>query len=219
MNGPRSLAAASLVAALVVAPVSPASAGKAKRPPDLSGQWRLDPSRTELPRPRAGRGEWGGRGGGGFPGGRGGFPGGRGGAPGGRGGDWGGRRGGDHGRGPADSARAGAARLARLPNWIRIDETLDHVTIRDSTGLALLEVVTSAKERAEDRPSSAVLLLGGTWKGDRLEVERTGPRGGRITEKYRLEDKGRTLVIETRIEPNGRRPAMTLKRVYSRVES
>jgi hypothetical protein len=219
MSGGRGLAAAALAAALAVAPVTTATAGKAKQPPDLSGQWRLDPSRSELPRPRGDRGAWRGRGGAGGPRGRGGFPGDRGGLPSGRRGDWGGPRGGDEGRGPADSARAGAARAPRLPQWIQIKETPDHVTISDSTGMALLDVVTRAKEGATEESSSAVLLLDGKWKGDRLEVARTGPRGGKVTEEYRLEDRGRTLVIETRIEPGGGRPAMSFKRVYSRVNS
>lgn len=199
---------ASLVAALAATSPSPAAAGKAKQPPDLSGQWRLDPSRSEGPRGREGRGSWRGRrgGGGGFPGG-------------GRGGGWGGGRGADEARGPADSTRGSAGRMARLPDWIRVDETAGHVVFSDSTGAALLEVLTGGSADGAGHGSVAVLQLEGKWNGDRLQVERSGPRGGKIVEKYKLEDEGRTLVIETKIESNGRRPSMSFKRVYIRLES
>jgi hypothetical protein len=229
MPGPRRLlvsaarwaVTASLAAALAVAPGA-ASAGKPKAPPDLSGQWRLDPSKSENPAPRGGRGGWGGRGGGGggFPGGRGGWGGRRGGEGGeGGGGEEGGRERGGEGRGQADSTRAMMTRAIRLPDWLRIDETGDHVTFSDSTGVQLLEVVTSEAADSTATPSRALLLVDGTWKGDRLQVERTGPRGAKITSKYTLKDKGRTLEIETKIESNGPRPSMTFKRVYDKVTS
>jgi hypothetical protein len=206
---------ASLAAALAATAPSPVAAGKANQPPDLSGQWRLDPSRSESPRGSGGRGSWRGRrgGGGGVPGGRGGFPGGRG------GGGWGGGRGEDEARGPADSTRRTAARMTRLPDWIRVDETAGHVVFSDSTGAALLEVRTGGSADGAGHGGAAALQLEGKWNGDRLEVERTGPRGGKIVERYQIEDRGRTLVVETKIDSNGRRPSMSFKRVYSRVES
>jgi hypothetical protein len=215
----RWLTAASMAAALAVLPAAHAEAGKAKQPPDLSGEWRLDPTRSESPHPRAGRGGWGGRGGGGFPGGRRGGRGGGGMGGGMEGGMRGGERGGDEDRGPADSTRGGAARMGRLPDWIRIDATAGRVLFSDSTGAALLLVRTGSGGTGAEAEPGARLELDGTWKGDRLEVKETGPRGGKVEQQYQLEDKGRTLVIQTKIEPSGPRPSITVKRVYNRVES
>jgi len=94
------------------------------------------------------------------------------------------------------------------------------VVLSDSAGTALVEILTGAAAgNAGERGTAAILQLEGKWKKDRLEVERTGPRGGTMKETYRLEDKGRTLVVETKIESAGRRPAMSFKRVYQRVVS
>lgn len=217
MSRVRWIPAAGLAGALAVAIASPAFAGKTTQPPDLSGQWLLDRSRSETPSPRGGMGGWGGRhgGGGGFPGGGGGFPGGRAG-----GGEWGREPRGEEEGGPADSTR-GAGRTARLPDRIRIRESGGNVVVSDSTGADLLEIRAAGPAGSADArgASAATVLLDGKWKGDRLEVERTGPRGGTIKETYRLEDKGRSLVVETKIERNGRRPAMSFKRVYERVSA
>jgi hypothetical protein len=94
------------------------------------------------------------------------------------------------------------------------------VLLGDSTGTTLLDILTAGGESGDAGGTSvAALELRGKWKEDRLVVERTGPRGGTITESYRIEDKGRTLVIETKIESDGRRPAIRFKRVYDRVGS
>jgi hypothetical protein len=96
--------AATLTCAAIPAP---ARAAEGTSPPDLTGQWRLDPKRSDTMRPMSGGGErgrrggmpgggpgGGGPGGGGFPGGGGGFPGG---GPGGGGGFSGGGPGGGQG--------------------------------------------------------------------------------------------------------------------------
>jgi len=193
----------------------------AKSPPNLAGLWRLDPEKSETPGAQGGHGGWGG-GGGGSGGGGGGWGGhhhggmGGGGGGGGMGGGWGHHGGGDHegmGGGPPDSARMGGAMARRLPDLIRIEQTATSVSIGDSAGTALLQVTTPASSN-DTVPATAADQVQGKWDGVKLEYKRPGPNGHDITQRVYLEDKGRTLVLETKIPANGERPGRDFKRVY-----
>ncbi|HEY2953639.1 MAG TPA: hypothetical protein VGK89_00140, partial [Candidatus Eisenbacteria bacterium] len=56
------------------------------------------------------------------------------------------------------------------------------------------------------------------WHGAHLISERTGARGGSITQEFELDDQGKKLTIRTRVEGRGGRPPLELKRVYNRSE-
>ncbi len=172
-----------------------ALAKSAKPGADLSGNWRLDREHSDRP---GGRGP-------GWPrmGHEGGGPG-----P----GAWDGRPGqGGWGNRP----RRGAGMRLRLPETFRIEQTATLIRIADSTGTVLQEITTGKPgAAAEEAPR-----VSGHWKDERLAVQRSGPRGGTLTETYSLEDGGRTLVIRTQIEPGGDRPGRELKRVYRRVRA
>ncbi len=185
---------------MIAGGVTSARAESAKQPPDLSGEWRLDPSKSDTPgRPSGGgllRGpRMGGRGGGGFPGGR---------EDGGRGG-W----------GRADEGSGGGQRM-RVPDFMRIVESAGFVRLEDSSGTALREIATRGGAADTTSLPSGVPRLLGEWKGDRLEVKHENARGGTITETYALDGKGRSLVLTTKFE--GRR-TFEFKRVYERVDA
>jgi hypothetical protein len=117
-----------------------------------------------------------------------------GGEAGGSGGGWGGRGGGRHGG--EDGSAAG--RAGRLPDLMRVAQTGTTVSFEDSAGVAVREDT-------------------GEWKGDKLVVHRAGPRDSKITETISLEDKGKSLKIDTKIESSGGDMSpREFKRVYSR---
>ena len=189
----------------------------AKTAPSLAGLWRLDPSKSDMPGGHGGgHGGWGagagGAGGGAWGGGH--HHGGMGG-DGGMGGGFG-HHGGHEGMGggPPDSTRMGGAMARRLPDLIRIQQTANDVTFADSAGSALLQVLTSTSNAGAPEPGAQAEQFTGKWNGDHLEFKRPGPGGQDVTQKIHLEDKGRTLVIETKIPGNGERPGRDLKRVY-----
>jgi hypothetical protein len=212
-----------------------APAQEAQQAPDLNGQWRFEPKRSDtMPGPEAGgerrgpRGGMGGEGGGyGGGGGSGGFGGGHGG---GYGGGYGGGRGGGFGGGGGRGGRGGsggegdqgprpegaAQRPVRLPDLIHITQTDEIVSFEDSTGTVLREITTlgAAKDTLSHAPGAQV--ASGVWDAQKLVVERQSPRG-KVTETIDLEDKGRLLVIRTKIEGVGDQPAREFKRAYSRV--
>lgn len=210
----------STLAALVLVAGGPghARAEADRQPPDLSGQWRLDRDRSDMP-DRSSAGERsrgprvGGRGGGGFPGGPGGGSAGRGGHGPGRGG-WGGRggEGGRHSGGDRTGGEGG--RPTRLPDVLRIQQSAGFLRLEDSLGTAVREIVTRGGPADTTGLPPGVPRVVGRWKGDRLELKREDGRGGTITETYSLEDHGRSLVLKTKFE--GRR-AIEFKRVYRRL--
>jgi hypothetical protein len=163
-------------------------------PSALIGVWRLDKEASENPAPPE-------RGGGrGF--GRGGREGGTGG-----GGRWGG--------GSGDDAHR-PSRGGRLPDVLRIEETGNTLSLEDSVG-AVVQEIAIGKGKDNDL-SEDVVKVSGEWKGDKLEVKREGPRGGKMTEVYSVADEGRTLVIQRKAEFGGH-GAREWKRVYRRVSS
>ena len=211
-----------------------ALAADAKQAPDLTGQWRLDPKRSDTMQgpqgERMGRGMRGGEGGGMGPGGGppeggpgmgpgGGGGGGWGGGMGRRGGMGGGRRGAG-GPPEQEGARdqgARAARPVRLPDLMHVTQTASLVSFEDSTGTVLQEVTTLAgKDTLSHAPGAQVVA--GAWKDGALQIERTMGRGGKLTQTVSLEEGGTLLVVRTSLPSFGDTPARELKRVYRKVE-
>jgi len=186
--------------------IQTAVAGDKEQKPDLTGEWRLDAQRSDMPqRP---------------PGGGGGGYGGRGGYGGGGGGGWGGHEGGGGG-GHGPGAEAGASggpsgRPMRLPDFMHVTMTPALVSFEDSTGAVVREVATVSAAADTFAHAPGALHVAGEWKGDKLVIEREGPRG-KVTETLSLEDKGATLVLKTRMESNGDMPSREFKRVYRKV--
>jgi hypothetical protein len=201
-------ALASLLALLVAGSRMPARAADAPKPPDLTGDWRLDPKRSDaLPAP-------GGAGGGGdHEGGGGGHHGGGGHGGGGHGG-WGGHGGGGEageGGGGEHGQGGSAARPVRLPDLMHITQTKTMVSFEDTTGHVLREITTVSAAADTFAHAPGALQAKGDWKGEQLVVERSGQRG-KLTETITLEDKGQSLVIHTKLEGNGQ--SREFKRVY-----
>ena len=119
----------------------------------------------------------------------------------------------DQGPRPEGAAR----RPVRLPDLMHVTQTDEIVSFEDSTGTVLQEVATlgGARDTLSHAPGAAV--LSGEWKGDTLVVQRQNPRGGKVTETIRLEEKGSLLVIRTKFEGSGDVPAREIKRAYARV--
>ncbi len=222
---------------LSAAAAVPARAADSKQPPDLTGQWRLNTKRSDVPSGPGGAGMRGGRGGGyGGGGWRGGMGGGGmgGGGWGGRGGmgggDMGGGMGGRGGRGGrgggegqdaggGDDQSASAQRPARLPDLMHVTQTPSEVSFEDSSGAVLQEITTLGSAPDTMAHSPGALVLNGEWKKDKLEITRQSPRGGKITQTISLEGKGDVLVIETKMQGSGDMPSREFKRVYDRVKS
>ena len=80
-----------------------------------------------------------------------------------------------------------------------------------------VRLASSGEDTLTHAPGAQV--VGGQWRKGELEVERPGPRGGKVTQTFRLEEKGDRLVIETRLSGMGDMPDRSFKRVYDRVTS
>ena len=228
-----------VVASMIGAgPVGPARAEDVKQPPDLTGQWRLDPKRSDtMQRPSGdsesrgggrgmrgpggmgggGMGGRGGMGGGGGMGGRGGMGGGDMGGPGGMGGGRGGRGARPSGDAEGPGGATAGTRPVRLPDLMHVTQTASVVSFEDSSGTVLQEITTlgGAKDTLSHAPKAQVLT--GEWKSDKLQVQRPGRGEMKMTETLTLEDKGDLLVIRTKIESSGDLPAREFKRAYRRV--
>jgi hypothetical protein len=176
---------------------------------DLSGDWQLDASKSDMPSRPGGEGGRGPRMGGG--GGGGGWMGGGGmGGHHGHGG-WTGRRGG------SDGASAEGARPPRLPLWIHVTETVQMVSLEDSSGAVIREVATVPADADTFARAPGAEHILGWWDDGKLVYERTTPRG-KSTESIALSDKGRSLVIQTKIQSEDEStPAREFKRVYRKV--
>jgi hypothetical protein len=205
-------AAAGLLVLVIAAGTGPLATAHAKRP-DLTGAWRLDPNRSQLP-PRhdvsgsrhghlmGHMGHGGGWGGGGMrPGGSGG--------DGGESAEVGDRR---SGRG----ARGVAGRPMPLPDLMRVAQSDSLIEIADSTGMAIADIATGAALTDGDSSPFRIQRQPGEWKGSRLEVNRDLNGAVKITDTWELKDKGGTLEIATRVVPEDG-PTLDFKRVYRRV--
>jgi len=182
---------------------------------DMSGWWSLDASKSDAPPAMGGPGGWEGRGGRHGGGGFGGHHG---------GGGWGGRPtggdGGEGGPGPQgeDSQRRGRV---RLPERFRIQQDAGTLTIADSTGAPVEEIVIGRK--VEEPPegmgaANAVPTFAGTWNKGKLEIVRNGSRGT-MKQSFALEEDGKDLVIRTTVAARDSRPAREFKRVYRRTST
>jgi hypothetical protein len=110
---------------------------------------------------------------------------------------------------PRDRSRR---RAGGIPPVLRISQSGGVITLSDSAGAELEEIVYQDPAP----PSRGVRRLGGEWDGASLVALGEGPMGGVLTQRYSLEDGGRTLKIHTRIEPEGDRPTLEFVRVYRR---
>ncbi len=166
----------------------------------MAGKWILDPSQSD---PLPGMGPDGERGGSGS-------------RP--RGG-WGERRrgGGAGGAGTEGGDRpAGRGRMARLPDWMRIVQEDDGLSIVDSIGSPTEEIkIGSPVPKGSENSADAAPVLSGKWKDGRLEIVRDGRRG-RMTQTFALKGDGSVLVIRTKVESKGPMPSREFKRVYRR---
>ena len=207
-------------------PVGSVCAEDAKQPPDLTGQWRLDPKRSDTMQRPSGDSEsrGGGRGmrgsggmGGGGMGGRGGMGGGDMGGPGGMRGGRGGRGARPSGDAEGQGGATAGTRPVRLPDLMHVTQTASVVSFEDSSGTVLQEITTlgGAKDTLSHAPKAQVLT--GAWMSDKLQVQRPGRGNMKVTETISLEDKGDLLVIRTKIESSGDLPAREFKRAYRRV--
>lgn len=159
------LAAGAFAGALILTLAALTHAAPAKSHPDLSGEWRFDPSRSDRP-------DWGkGRPAGAM-----------------REGTVRRREGPPPGDAKGDRPRRGP----RLPSYLRIEQSPDLVRLIDSTGTTVAEISTdNSPSPTTGREAS---WEPGKWRGDRLEVERETPRG-KATESFSLADGGQTLEI------------------------
>jgi len=104
----------------------------------------------------------------------------------------------------------------RLPEVMHITATPALVSVEDSSGTVLEEIATVSAQADTFARAPGAPHIEGQWKGDKLVIEREGPRG-KVTETISLEDKGATLVFHTRMESSGDMPSREFKRVYRRV--
>ncbi len=193
------------------------------RRPDLTGQWRLDPKRSDTMKPpgdgqqRSRGGPSGGGGfGGGPPGGGGGFGGG---PPGGGGGGFGG--------GPPDADQSGSSQRSGggapprpLPDLMHVTDSERLISFEDSTGAVLQEITVTAGESEADTlthaPGAQVFV--GQWKDTKLEAKHSGRSGMKVTQNITFEGDT-VLVIRTRMSGSDRMPTNEFKRFYRRVRS
>jgi hypothetical protein len=220
----RRVAVACVVLAAAVIGAFVSSADEAAKRPDLNGNWKLDPLRSTMPQRPEGGGQHGGHGGGhGWGGGGGGSWGGGGG-----GGGWGGgHHGGGMGHGhEGDEAGSGGdrdahngARPPRLPYLMHVTETDMIVSIEDSTGAVVMEIATVPPEADTLAQAPGAEHMTGEWKGDKLVVVHDGPNDSRVTQTIDLEDKGQSLVIDTKIASGDDSPPREFKRVYRKTAS
>jgi hypothetical protein len=177
---------------------------------DLTGEWRLDPSRSDAP-PTGGGGHGGGYGGHGHGGG--GWSGGESGGHG--GGGWGGHGGGGANGASADGSGSRGGRGARLPSLFHITQTPTLVSFEDSTGVVLQEIATVAAAADTMTRAPGALHIPGTWSGATLTVSHEGANG-KVHETWTLEKSGTTLDQVVAFE--SQMGSRTMKRVYVRVE-
>ena len=78
------------------------------------------------------------------------------------------------------------------------------MSFEDSTGTLVQEIRVDGSTAA-GTSTDGVTELTGHWDNGTLVAERTGPRGGTMVQKYKIEDHGRTLEIhvEMKASPDG----------------
>lgn len=196
LKGLALTAGALAIVAAALVPVALKAAPKAAGSHEIAGTWQIDLKNSDMP--RRGEGMGGMRGGEGM-GRRGG---GMGGPPPERG--WGNGGGGEGGDRPGGGGRRG------LPRLMRIVGSDQGYAISDSSG-TIVQDISFAPVSAADGDKTPPMAQG-TWKGDKLVVTRTSPRGA-MTETFEIE-KGQ-LVVRMKMERKEGGDFET-KRVYTR---
>ena len=137
------------------------------------------------------------------------------------GGGWGGGRSGgqgDESRGNAPDENGGGPRGPGpgLPPLFRIEGNGNAVDFADSTGALFQEITVGSAGSGEERahPNDTVRRMTGRWNNGALVVERTGRRGGTMTQTFKLDDHGQRL--EIKMERKGGSGGREIKLVYRR---
>jgi hypothetical protein len=208
------------LASLFLASAVLAGSARSDTPPNFSGTWTLDASRSDDLRKMMGSGPGGAGRGAGWHGERGQGTGGapdR--APGGRRGGRAGRRGTGGPGGPRGDRPSHA--VGRLPDRFTLVQTAGLLQMTDSTGTEVRRIVTTGDAApapgGSNEKAGEVAPLQGHWKGEDLEIELGGPNGGGLTQTMVLADGGNTLKVTTRVTPAGDRSPFEFTRVYARV--
>jgi len=184
---------AAVLAATAIAAVQSRETGAggakaaAKETSNLSGVWKLDVAKSDLP----GRGRFGGRGAWGRS------------APGRFEGRGEGRfegRGEGPGRGEGRGWGRGAGRGRRLPDLMKVAQGNGVVSFSDSAGALIQEIHTDGSQAQERDTPAGAREWKGRWDRGTLIAEWTGPRGTMV-QRASLADHGRTL--EIRMERKG----------------
>ena len=100
-----------------------------------------------------------------------------------------------------------------LPDFLRINQNPNQIRIADFRNNTIQQIVITGPRRF-DRNDSQVAI--GQWRGRKLEVQGFSPRGGRMTQTFSLENRGHTLVVQTRIERRQSGRAFEMEKVYHR---
>ena len=201
---PRAWLGLALGAALAIASAARPTAAGHKPHPDLSGEWRMDPSLSqppldaEVPHGQARRVTIGVIPGGGYD-----------------------RSGGEREAGGDTSAREPGGRYGSavlLPQRLRIAQAGGVIRLSDSTGTDVAEIVYGeAPERDGESSPLRVRRFTGTWKGSRLDVRHREGEGIEVADSYWLRDNARTLEIETKVEYGDARPPLRFTLIYRKV--
>ncbi len=235
MLGRFTAVAAAIALALNFSAARAAHAGASDTPPDFTGAWKLDPSKSDMPaRPdnggRGGGARGGMSGGGRHGGGGGGWGGGMGRGGGGGGGGYGRHGGGDGDASgtPPDGASADAAgggpagarggHMGFLPAFIRVAQTSSEIEFADSAGTEVREIALVAAPFDSNATQPKVPRDPGEWNKSKLDVEKMGPGDLKIREEFSLEDAGQTLVVKTHLD-GGRDGSRDMKRVYRKASA
>ena len=197
---------AAMVLGAVLAPHS-AHADEAKSKPslpELSGRWVLDEKASTMPRrPAEGTRQGGGPPGGGRRGGAG-----RGGMGG------GGMRGGERPEGGAPAAGARG-----IPREFTLEQFPGQLLLSER-GLPFRVLVLTRERVVDSLAPEGTPRSEGHWEGDALVVDDLTRGGAARKQTWRLDPKDPArLIVSTRIEAEGERPALELKQVYLRGEA
>jgi hypothetical protein len=116
------------------------------------------------------------------------------------------------GRGPGgpDGGHRGGGMRRGLPRVLRITGSAHGYAVADSSGTIVQDISFAPVPADDDRMPPKVQ---GTWKGDKLVVTRTNPRGGTMTQTFEIE-KGQ-LIVRTKMERKDGGD-FEMKRVYTR---
>jgi hypothetical protein len=112
---------------------------------------------------------------------------------------------------PEDDPRGG--QKTAQPVSLTITQTEAEVVVEEKPG-STRSVYPNGKTYKADEGASDVRT---TWKDGALVTEKKNVQGWRMTETWRLSPDGKRLQMDLRVE-GGKRPRMSIKRVYDRVE-